>query len=501
MSAEHFARIRPIVGNSLASMRITVLGVAQAAALIEYLAASGLAQWIWQYHACEPIDHRMIMQLEQRILDRHGAALGLNVQHIIEPHEVPLSSDLILACGDPTQLCLAVTIAEQRELPALLCVQLGTQTRAMVVLPGDDIRQAHDWINQLAVVSAIIPEACYTSNSASNVESDWNTICTAPLLAGIARAILLRATPFARSDIAQLWTQGRRIVQIAGQHPFDLEWLATQPKLPSASDHFHTPYTRRGALLIVGLGSIGSVAAALLAPYATQLILIDPDRVDAVNPARQHYTLADIGNAKALALATTLAADCPITTPLLAKLEQEEQIDALIATHQIAAALIATGTQTDFAIARALRRHGIPHVVARCYPRARYWEAIIIDGKCGPAFEAIRGHVQVGPSATPTPEQIAAYSESGVLDAEPATLIESGWAAAWAARLVHQLATPHGLRERWMLELLAAEHTCLIGGAWVDQTANGPAYAIDLPGRIWAWGRASVGAQSAKRRA
>ncbi|HEY1014228.1 MAG TPA: hypothetical protein VGE07_16060, partial [Herpetosiphonaceae bacterium] len=97
-----------------------------------------------------------------------------------------------------------------------------------------------------------------------------------------------------------------------------------------------------------------------------------------------------------------------------------------------------------------------------------------------------------GPAAPPTPEQRAAYSAAGALEAEPATLIESGWAAAWLARLTRQLLAPPALRERWLLDLLAAEAVCLIGGVGCEPTPVGPAYRVALPGQIHAWHRSEI---------
>ncbi|MEM7343389.1 MAG: hypothetical protein AAF485_04045, partial [Chloroflexota bacterium] len=87
----------------------------------------------------------------------------------------------------------------------------------------------------------------------------------------------------------------------------------------------------------------------------------------------------------------------------------------------------------------------------------------------------------------PTPEQRAVYSDKGALEAEPATLVESGWAAVWLARLIRQLATPAGLREGWFLDLLTQKQLCLVGGIGVEQTPDGSAYQIDSPGQIRGW--------------
>jgi hypothetical protein len=223
------------------------------------------------------------------------------------------------------------------------------------------------------------------------------------------------------------------------------------------------------------------------------MVIADPERVDAYNPVRQAYPLAALGRPKAQALrAGLLAAGAEDVTALDEALVDERQVAALIARHGITAALVVTGTDADFAIARALRAAGVPHVVGRCYPRARYWEAILVDGLRGPALHDVRGHLRLGPAPPPTPEQIAAYSDDGALEAEPATLVESGWAAAWMARLTAQLLAPPGLRERWLLELLASEQTCLVGGVGIERAENGPAYGITLPGMIRAWGVAEI---------
>jgi hypothetical protein len=254
---------------------------------------------------------------------------------------------------------------------------------------------------------------------------------------------------------------------------------------------------RRGVLLIAGLGSLGSVAAMHLAPHSLGMVIVDPDQVDAYNPVRQAYPLASVGQPKAQALRRRLLkAGAQQVIPLQTALTDERQVIDLIERHVITAALVVTGTAADYAIARALRARDVPHLVGRCYPRARYWEAILVDGRRGPGLGNLRGHMHLGPSPPPTPEQIAAYSDAGALEAEPATLIESGWAAAWLARLAAQFMAPPGLRERWFLELLASERTCLVGGVGVEPTPDGPAYHISQPGEIRTWARQEIHVES-----
>jgi hypothetical protein len=117
-----------------------------------------------------------------------------------------------------------------------------------------------------------------------------------------------------------------------------------------------------------------------------------------------------------------------------------------------------------------LRRLHIPHVVGRCYPRARYFEALIVNGRRGPCFGCLRGHLYTGPAPPPTPEEALRYDgppAPGELQAEPATVVESGRAADVLARLAAALAQPRRQRPAWP-------------------------YGVALPGQVVAFGLAQV---------
>ncbi|GAB4125801.1 MAG: hypothetical protein Fur005_33470 [Roseiflexaceae bacterium] len=466
MSADHFARIRPIVGDHLQQARVAAIG--QISELLTLLAASGIRHWLLA-------DHPNLTATLHAIAARHGQALSLNAT--VADRQAWFGTcqaqppDLLIACGDAQLQQQAAELAQQIQRPLLL------------VTPPSGVRAcvADVW---LPTDGALPPPIAADPQEQPFGLAYWEWHTALPLVAALARSILLRQTPVARADLAALWAGGRRRVQIGGEHPFDISWTSThEPLAPApALRYFRTPHTRQGSLLIAGLGSIGSEAAALLAPATKRLVLADPDRVDHFNPVRQYFRQQDLDHYKAQALANQFDHAIPYTGAL----DQDRSAD-LLAQHPVQAALIATGTTADFGIARALRERGIPHVVARCYPRARYWEAIVDAGDGGPGLEDVRGYMQLGPLPSPTPEQRAAYSDQGALEAEPATLIESGWAAAWAARLAFQLLCPVGLRERWLLDLIGNRQICLVGGAVVEPTPQGPAYAIDLPGQIHAW--------------
>ncbi len=469
---DHFSRTIPVIGTKLQAARVAVVGLPNAAPLVAYLAACGVGRWLWDGSA-----HDQTL-LKAALAQHHGAALALDVAPLNAQTLAAAPPDLVVGLGAEPELRQALAWARSVAAPALLVVPASAVSpwATRVVLPNtDDMAQTAQFIQSSQRWSAAAAPLAEPADY---------------LVAGLARAILLRQTEFARHDLAELWAGGQRELHFeAPSDPFAVALAAADP-LPAA---FRTPPARRGALLIAGLGSLGSVAATALADAAAHFAIADPDHVDAANPVRQAFAVGTIGQPKASALRTTLlAAGAPTVSAVTAALVTEAQVAALIAEHQITAALVTTGTAADFAIARALRQADLPHVVGRCYPRARYWEALLIDGQRGPALSDLRGHVAVGPAPTPTPEQIAAYSDAGALEAEPATLVESGWAAAWLARLVRQFLAPPGLRERWFLELLAAERTCLIGGVQIEPTADGPAYGIALPGQVRPLGRANI---------
>jgi hypothetical protein len=476
----HFARVLPIVGASLQQAQVALIGLPRAAPIVTHLAASGVGRWLWASPA-DGSDAR----LQSYLRAQHGPALTLDVTSLPLAEWTAAirtsSPDLLIAMGGALEQGGALKAIAETRVPALLITPPtdASPCQATVVLPGDPP-----------------PGELARPDPTPDQINMWGWATSAPLCAGLARAILLRDTPWRRTDLGELWHTGVRVLTLGDDtDPFAVcpSRLGQAATCEYAAPPFRTPPARRGTLLIVGLGSLGSIAAMHLTPYAANMVIADPDQVDAYNPVRQAYPLAAVGQPKARALREELlAAGAENVKSMEKALSEEQEVTALVTHYNVTAALVVTGTEADFAIARALRENNVPHVVARCYPRARYWEAIIVDGQRGPAFDDLRGHLSMGPTPPPTPEQNAAYSQAGALEAEPATLIESGWAAAWLARLTAQMVAPPGLRERWLLELLASERTCIIGGGGVEPTPDGPAYGITLPGVIHAWGREQI---------
>jgi hypothetical protein len=488
MQTLHFERVEPIVGQSLRRARVALLGLPVAAPLVAHLAACGVGRWLWadpQDGSAELAEGGSAEELHSYLLAQHGPALALDAQTL------PLPEWSAAARRTPPDLLIIVANSATDTQQALQAIT-AAQSPTLLITPPSLTHPCQATIILPPTPHSLLPNPQYPIPNTQYPIPTWDWTTAAPLCAGLARALLLRHTPYRRADLQELWGAGKRVLTVGGgDDALSVDWSESGPAPRRAA--FRTPGQRRGKLLIAGLGSLGSVAALLLARHSAAMVIADPERVDAYNPVRQAYPLAALGRPKAQALrAGLLAAGAEDVTALDEALVDERQVAALIARHGITAALVVTGTDADFAIARALRTAGVPHVVGRCYPRARYWEAILVDGLRGPALHDVRGHLRLGPAPPPTPEQIAAYSDDGALEAEPATLVESGWAAAWMARLTAQLLAPPGLRERWLLELLASEQTCLVGGVGIERAENGPAYGITLPGMIRAWGVAEI---------
>lgn len=490
-----FARVRPMIGEALEHCTVFVAGAPAAGLLVDYLAACGVRRWVglagegWLGAQVERVRERfgdgfdITVKAIQSVAKIGGAELALVVDDAELAHKLPITL-VRMAIFTPTdrQPCY-VLLALPGERFALPDLAMKKAIR----------RQPSSKPGTLWVASRKV--STFTGNG-----WDWQT--AAPLVALAARSLLLQGTPFAMATWEDVWARGVRAYCVGGVgDPTGAMWEL--PGAEAGQAGYRTPPVRRGTLLIAGLGSLGSVAALALAPWVERLVLVDPDIVETPNLVRQAYLHSQVGAAKASALAEMLQAAHPglVCEPIVASLSDEMQVEALLRDDGVRAALVTTGTHADFAIARALRAAAIPHVVGRCYGRARFWEGIVVDGEAGPSYEQVRRQVAAGPTPAPTPEEIAAYGAVGELVGEPATAMECGWAAMWLARLTAQMLTPVTLREGWLLARVAAGATCFVGGLVVEQRVymgvmqgeEGAAYGVTVPGEVHAWSAAEIG--------
>jgi len=475
--------------------------------------------------------------------------------HLAELRSDP--PDLLLGGGDRATLAHLGAFARALDIPALLVAHyVGADPTAacLALLPGDG-GAGRDWPDLCAALghpSLTDPAALPPTTAA------WHTWAVANGLAALlARALLLHGTPHSASDLdAFLWTAHRttvlcgtpawpntvRYVNLATSGPRPVVGRQSSvvsdegpgvrgqgsgsevKELPSAQHlTLNTQHSSHSAI-VVGCGSLGSlVARGLAAGGLRRLTLVDGEQVDAANPVRQWFHTDQVGRPKVAALAhnltalwgptaswtetaledgaTVLSSDAGqvtlIPTALGASRAEVARFRRLLRATRPSVVVLTTGSSVDYALARVLRRLDIPHISGRCYPRARYFEAILVDGRRGPCFGCLRGHLYTGPAPAPTPEEALRYDRPtapGELQAEPATVVESGRAADTLALLAAALALPRRARPPWLTALLAAEQTCLIGGntagpAYDPTTGQtGWAYGIGLPGQLVAFG-------------
>lgn len=453
-----FARVRPVIGDALDNCQVAVAGSAAAATLVDYLAACGVRRWlVWE-------GNDWIEGVATKVRARFGDTLGFSYRLVASLDELAAA-----------HLALAVDAAEvAQQLPTTL-------PRLAICTPtGNGVSNAF-W--------AMPGEALPVAEAGDGFSADsWDWLTAAPLMAMLARALLLQGSAYRMRTWDEAFARGRRSYQVGTAHdPTVSAWQRETAQRQTTL--YRTAQHRQGTLLIVGLGSLGSVTATHLAPQVDRMVLVDPDRIERSNLVRQAYGAHEVGQPKAEALARSLRAAYPgmRCATVVDALVDETQAAELIRAHGVTAALVTTGTQADFAISRALRAAGIVHLVGRCYARARFWEGIVVDGAAGASYEQVRREVAAGPAAAPTPEEIAAYGVPDELVGEPATAMETGWAALWLARLMAQMMAPDGLREGWLLARLAAGATCFIGGVEVEPSEGGPAYGVQTPGQIHAW--------------
>lgn len=478
----HFARVLPVVGATLRERRVALAGVDAGAGVAALLAACGVVRWALVPAGPAAPDGALVrcfgrryagrpahVVLAEALRNHHGA--GLPWEFASWPGAAPSAAapDLVVAAGAEAALTAGLRLARQANCPLV-----------WLRAPAPDDPDA--WATGYPVAPISGAAAAYATPDPFAA-------------AAVARALLLRGTPSDRPDLHAL----------LGGPPG-----AAENVIPRAA--FHTPYDapalRESTALIVGCGSLGSLIARDLATVVRRLVLADGGMVSVFNPARQLYPAARAGQPKAIALCAELSArlgpDAPDLTALASDLDDEAQVADLAARYQPAIAVVATGSHADFALGRGLRAAGVAHLVGRCYPRARYWEAIVVADAAAPCLGCLRGQLYTGPQPAPTPEEAARYTAPGDLQGEPATLIESGWAAACMSRLALQLLAPPGLREGWFADLLAQQQTCLIGGAYAERTSvpDEPAawaYGIARPGQVRAYGLAEVIGSAATR--
>ncbi len=531
---EYFSRIEPVLGQGLADKLVACGGIEACGPVVELLAGCRLRRFVWLETGQPSRD------LEQA-LRRHN--------HFEDGWEFkPFSSndrpDLLLVGGSRHALLNGLALAQTLKIPALLFGALpgdphfcsGYEAFAMVCKPDTDLKAEQNFLEQLPETDTKLrPEAI-------------------AMVAAAAKALLLSDTPYARPDYNHLFNDLGRTLLLLG-HP-DWPWQIRYEGMRNEERGTRTEFKEVGVfkaegrmqlaptnsciplssvlrpqssflvplssflvpshIAVFGCGGLGSlIAKELDAGGVGKFSLLDSGKVQLFHPVRQFYHTSQLGQPKVYALAESLLGEETFShSHFPAQIGQprvyqgKKQITAynlklndnwIGATERLVAgikpdlAVITTGTDMDFYLARACQRAGIPYLVARCYPRARYFELIFsLPAEATPCFDCLRGHLYLGPQPDLTAEQQARYDSrrATTLESEPATLVETGRAASVAARLSQEILRPQ--RSAWLQELVAEGQTCLIGANETQLTGEGWAYGLSLPGQVAAFGLAQL---------
>ena len=251
--------------------------------------------------------------------------------------------------------------------------------------------------------------------------------------------------------------------------------------------------------------------------FGARIVGIDGKEVSVYNPVRQIYSTADIGVPKAFALARMLVGrtveDCKmdargrtarffcndgrIFVGIREEMEDSRagaaRFDEILGTYAPDLVVLTTAHPAEFRMADAARKRGIPHIVGRCYARARWFEITAVDAvNRTPCFGCLQGHLYTGAPPTLTDEELARYEPqqaSALVQGEPATRIETARCADIISRAGMEFLKPSlDARSEWFSRMVAEERNCLIGGNYAEYNNGDWTYGVESPGGVALYG-------------
>lgn len=448
-SVEVFSRILPVVGEHLFNRRVAIQGSAHL--LMEYLTGCGITRYTGE-----------VATEAQRLSEKYGLQIDLACER----------PDFLVAAGDKCEFVKAERACTEQGIEGLFFTQLPNGAGLIALLPGSSILNAKVGLYGTLLLDNLLS-----------------------LAAAIVKGRLLHSTDCARPDIDRLCAERWLLAGhpswpwvVAGAKPETFEPLGYGLK-PEAD-------LKGRRILVVGLGSLGSVAAEMLARRGADLVLVDGETVEVSNSVRQVYGVRHVGSLKALVCAEILKERYPQQKfqPYAEHL-QAEDLTVLDRLGSLDFAILATGTAIDRPISKYLRDRRVAHTAISCYARARYFEAIVVTPD-GPCFGCIRGHIYRGASPGLTPEQRRMYiSSEHDLQAEPATIVETGRAATMAAMIAQGYLEPQ--TATWLHRALGEGNTLFLGGNHAELTADGYAYGIETVGEARVYGVGDIASRGA----
>ncbi|MEI6046861.1 MAG: ThiF family adenylyltransferase, partial [Chloroflexota bacterium] len=409
----YFSRIEPVLGSGLADKRVAWLNLEGCKPVIELLVGCRLRRFVWLETAEEA------QQLEEVLRQHNHFEDGWEFQ----PFSPENSPDLLLVGGSPRVMLTGLQLAQVWQIPALLFSKLPAPSNyeavVLVCWPRADLEAERKFLEQL-------PEP--TEKLEAGVIAQ---------VAAIAKALLLDHSPYARPDYNHLFNVLGYTVLLLGSPEWPWQVCFTKASQLNWSSGIGQEKSRSSFSLqiptpkhvaIFGCGGLGSlIAKELNVAEVERFSLLDSGKVQIFHPVRQFYHTSQLGQPKVYALAENLLSQNYSFQHYPAKLGQPriyqghqtiasynlrlndnwiEALEDLVTEIQPDLAVVTTGTDLDYYLARALQRAKIPYLVARCYPRARYFELIFsLPAEGTPCFDCLRGHLYTGPHPGLTEEE------------------------------------------------------------------------------------------------
>ena len=528
---EYYARVAKLVGNALEHHRISVFGYAHLAKAVELLASCGVLNFHWA-----KINHDELVEFWQMVqalgfTADNKQSFKINEYHLWLPaylashnqfedrwqfyhNDDSYKPTIVIGAGSLANCQKAYDQAQAKNVPAVIGLILANGlVLTSIVRPGREF----PWQKiKLNIDKVKVNRYC-----------DWLDLNNQ--IANLAKAVMLLATPWARKDLSDLIVQDQCDVLLT--HPSwpwtarylnlenkaDLNWLESiSPRTFVSNQESLVGKT----ILIVGLGSLGSLIADHFRVLDASVVGIDSKDISIFNPIRQLYPTSVIGRQKAHALPMILHQKMllgeilPWPEPTQEVFQTglclqkfiglnyyiednragQKKFEEIIEEYQPDLAILGTANPAEFRLAQVLRDRNIPHLVGRCYPRARWFEVTYLDGQNGPCFGCLQGHLYQGASPTLTEEQLAAYDpnaqrEEGLLQAEPATRVDTSRCVDTMLRLAIQALGKKENRATWFSKMIKEERPCLIGGNTAERQTDGQwSFGVSAPGGATLYG-------------
>lgn len=510
---QYYSRVEKIVGTHLINKRISVFNAQFVSKVVELLVSCGTLGWNFMSKTKTSHDILQIFgELPRSDNFEESFALYLQNENHFEDRwkfyfqDNDLDTDLVICAGTNYTCQKAYAYAQKKNVPCIIGFLFhGGTSIISTIFPGDAYpfanigQEDHQIINRLP---------------------DWIDLNNQ--MANIAKALLLHGSEWERADINEILDNKQNTLLLT--HPswpwvnkyFDIydpekkKWLQNTVQ-KAQNDHQPADITGKH-VLIVGAGSLGSIAADYFRILGANLTIIDCKNVSDHNPIRQLFSTRDIGKIKAFCLPEIMACKSGFNTE--GKILDEKKITfsegnrsfiginqgisndkygkayfrELLENEKPDLVVLVTAHQAEYRMTHVLRDMGIPHLTAGCYPRARWFEVITINGKQGPCFGCLKGHLYHGTAPSLTEEQNARYdsqvSEEGMVQAEPATRIETSRCVDTLFRIGVELLMKPEDQKSWFKKMINEERTFLIGGNYAEKKEGEEEYSfgIETPG-------------------